>query len=124
MDNPVPNGQLVVTLGISHHLKVGVLGPPLPSEASLLPKGEIRISEVVRQCVITVLQDFEAMHVGLGERPVWSGLSPYQIMFKITIEKRTPTTDDLNHRRLQRCAHRVSKNSLLDLAAPMCWENS
>ena len=65
MDNPVPNSQLVVTLGISHHLKVGVLDPPPPSEASLLPKGEIRISEVVHQCVITVLQDFEAMHVSL-----------------------------------------------------------
>ena len=35
------------------------------------------------------------LSVLFGERPVWSGLSPYQRMFKITIEKRTPTTDDL-----------------------------
>ena len=30
-----------------------------------------------------------------GERPVWPGLNPYQIMFAVSIEQKTPSTDNL-----------------------------
>ena len=35
------------------------------------------------------------MVVLFSERPVWPNLSPYQIMFSVTIEKKKPTTNSL-----------------------------
>ena len=35
------------------------------------------------------------MVVLFSERPVWPNLSPYQIMFTVTLEKKPPTIDNL-----------------------------